>query len=119
MKNSQVIVRRLDDVAAVPCPCGESTRLLTRRDGTPLGLHVTRITDGDCHYHMHTDEVYYITEGQGHLEAGEDTIALSPGTVVYIPAGVRHRGEGDFTAVIITLPAFDPEDEFIIAPEDG
>jgi hypothetical protein len=44
-------VRRLADAPTVPCPCGQSTRPMTRADTPVCNLHVTAITDSVRHYH--------------------------------------------------------------------
>src|SRR3954471_10871891 len=54
------LVRRVADAPTVPCPCGDSTRILTAADGAPASLHVTSIRDAERHYHRETTEVYYI-----------------------------------------------------------
>ncbi len=108
------VVRHLREVEPVPCPCGSSTRPLTWRDTPILNLHVTEIRDSERHYHKQTTEVYYILEGEGWLELGEETVKLEPGLVIYIPTGTPHRGYGDFKAVIVGVPAMPNDDEFFL-----
>ncbi|MEW6235396.1 MAG: cupin domain-containing protein [Candidatus Omnitrophota bacterium] len=115
---SSCVVRRVEDVEAVPCPCGASVRLLTAQNSPNLGLHVTHIKDSKKHYHKKTTEAYYILEGSGYLEAGNETIAAVPGTCVLIPKGVPHRGWGDFKTIVVCVPPFDPDDEFLISDGD-
>lgn len=98
----------------VPCPCGQSTRIVSRTDGLACNLHVTSIKDSTKHYHRQCTEVYYILEGRGKMELNEDVIEVEPGTVVYIEPHTRHRlfsAEGVQT-MIIGIPAWDPNDEF-------
>ena len=42
-------------------------------------------------------------------------LALEPGDVASIPAGVAHRG-ADILAVVVALPGFKPENEIVIGP---
>ena len=114
MKKREPILRRTEEIEAVPCPCGESRRLITRADSRNLGLHVTHICAGETHYHERTEEIYYVLEGEGFIELDGKAHEIRPGTAIYIPIGVRHRGRGDFAAVIVTHPAFDPEDEIVV-----
>ena len=114
MDKPQPIIRHRDEVAPRQVPCGESRRLITRADTPHLGVHVTHITAGELHYHERTEEVYYILEGEGVLELDGVQCKLTPGTAVWIPPGVRHRGWGDFQTLILTSPAFDPEDEIVL-----
>ncbi|MEN6642271.1 MAG: cupin domain-containing protein [Armatimonadia bacterium] len=114
MRKAAPLIRHRDSITPRSVPCGESRRLITRFDTPNLGLHVTHITSGDLHYHRQTEEIYYIVTGQGTLELDGEQVAVSPGTTVYIPPGVRHRGSGDFEAIIVTSPAFDPDDEVLV-----
>ena len=108
------VVRHYDDVEAVPCPCGQSTRIITGDDGAAMSAHVTHITHGAAHFHEIADEMYYIIEGEGHMELDGETHQVRPGTAIYIPPGVTHRGWGDFKALIVVNPAFDPDDEIVV-----
>jgi mannose-6-phosphate isomerase-like protein (cupin superfamily) len=108
------IVHHRDTAQQVVCSaCGKSTRILTRADGQEtVNLHVTHILDSKRHYHRKCNEVYYILEGAGKMELDGETVELTPGTTIYIPAGVRHRGWGDFTTIVIGTPAFEENDEY-------
>ncbi len=110
----QPVVRHRDEVEPVPCPCGWSTRIITADDGAAMSAHVTHITQGAAHFHEITDEMYYIIEGEGYLELDGRTYPVRPGLAIYIPAGVTHRGWGDFKALIVVNPAFDPDDEIVV-----
>lgn len=109
--------RHVGEVEPTPCPCGESRRVFTRDDGPLANLHVTTFHDSEAHYHKDATEFYYILEGQGTLEVGGDELELSPGLMVRIDPGTVHRGRGDFKALIVGVPAWDPEDEHF--PEDA
>jgi len=113
-KPAKWIVRHRDNARAVVCSaCGESTRILTRADGQDVvNFHVTHILESKRHYHKKCNEVYYILEGSGKMELDGETVELTPGTTVYIPAGVRHRGYGDFKTVVVGTPAFEEADEY-------
>lgn len=108
------LVRHLETAPTVPCPCGESTRILTRADGPACNLHVTFIRDSVRHYHKNCTEVYYILEGSGKMELNGDWVEVSPGTVVFLDPGTRHRlvsAEGVRT-IVFGMPALDPSDEY-------
>lgn len=108
------LVRRTADAPTVPCPCGDSTRVLTAADGAPLSLHVTSIRDAVRHYHRDTTEVYYILSGRGKMELNDEWVELEPGTVLWIEPGTRHRllSETGVKTIVVALPAFNPADEF-------
>lgn len=110
----KVIVRRVEEVEPVACPCGESRRLVTRSDGTVAGLHVTHVHEASAHYHKETTEFYYVLSGSGAVELDGERVDVRPGTAVVIPPGVTHRGLGDFETVVFCVPAFDAADEFVV-----
>jgi len=114
---SQPLIRHVNDITPVDCPCGQSRRVITRDQSPHVGLHVTHITCGDLHLHRHTEEIYYILSGEGVIELDGVEHALTPGTTVHIPPGVKHRGWGDFETIVVTCPAFDPADEIVITEE--
>lgn len=107
-------VRRLAEAPTVPCPCGQSTRLLTRADGPLANVHVTEIRDAARHYHRHCTEIYYVLEGTGRLELGGDVVDVEPGTLVVIEPMTPHRlvSEGGVRTMVIGFPALDPDDEY-------
>ena len=107
-------VRRLEDAPTVPCPCGESTRPMTRDDTPVCNLHVTFIKDSVKHYHKDCTEVYYILEGRGKLEMNDDVVDIEPNMVVYIEPYTWHRlvsPEGVKT-IVFGVPALNPDDEY-------
>ena len=108
------IVRHVDDTEPARSACGSSRRVLTRHDGVALGLHVVHITAAERHYHVRTTEVYHILAGAGTLAVGRERFELSPGVTIYVPAGLEHAGAGDFTAIVICAPPFDPEDQIVV-----
>ena len=111
------LARHLADVEPTPCPCGQSCRIFTRADGPLANIHVTSIRDSRPHFHNHCTEFYYILEGHGVLEIDGDELPLTPGLLVRIDPQAVHRGRGDFKALIIGTPAWDPDDESF--PDDS
>ena len=111
-KGKGYMVRHVDEVVAVPCSCGSSTRIIQRQDTPVANLHVTHITDSQKHYHKACTEYYYILEGTGHMELGDDVVEINPGTTIVIEKGTPHRGYGNFKALILGIPAWDHTDEF-------
>ena len=113
------LVRRLQDAPTVPCPCGESTRPLTAADTPVCNLHVTHITDSEKHYHKQCTEVYYILEGRGRMELGNDVIDVEPGMVIYIEPYTAHRLWGDVRTIVFGVPAIEHTDEFFVREAAG
>jgi mannose-6-phosphate isomerase-like protein (cupin superfamily) len=107
-------VRRPEHAPTVPCPCGQSTRIVTAADGLGCSFHITEITDSVRHYHRKTAEVYYILEGSGRMELDGEIVEVAPGTVITIAPGTRHRlmSETGVRTIVFGTPAFDPDDEY-------
>ncbi len=107
-------VRRAADAPTVPCPCGQSTRMVTAADGLGCSFHVTEIRDSVRHYHRKSAEVYYILAGTGRIELDGESVAVEPGMVVTIEPGTRHRlvSPGGVRTIVVSVPPFDPEDEY-------
>ena len=107
-------IRHQSDAPTVPCPCGESTRILTATDGGPCSLHVTSIRDSARHYHRETSEVYYILEGKGRIELNGDWHDIQPGSVIHIEPETRHRvvSEAGLKTIVVALPPFRESDEY-------
>jgi len=43
------------------------------------------------HYHPRTEEIYYILEGFGRMQVGEEVRDVGPGDAIAIPPGSRHQ----------------------------
>ncbi len=113
-REQQPIIRHLSEVEPQRSPCGSSRRVLTRDDGVAIGAHVVSINAAESHYHKRTTEIYHVLEGEGVLRVGEKSCDLEPGLTVYVPSGMPHGGEGQFTALVIIVPPFDPDDQIVV-----
>jgi mannose-6-phosphate isomerase-like protein (cupin superfamily) len=54
------------------------------------------------------DEVYYIVQGQGQIQVGEEHTAVGPGSIVFVAANVEHRFHTiieDLTILVFFAPA--------------
>ena len=108
------LIRRLEEAPTFPCPCGQSTRPLTRADTPLCNLHVTFITDSVQHYHKQCTEIYYILEGECKMELNGAEVEVSPGTLIYIEPYTRHRlvSRQGVRTIVFGTPALDPADEY-------
>ena len=70
------------------------------------------------HYHVHTEEIYYILSGQGRMRIGEETSAVEPGDAIAIPPGKEHEitNTGNETLVFLCCcaPAYEHEDTVLV-----
>jgi len=60
------------------------------------------------HIHETAEEAIYILEGSGRMHVGDSVEAITPGTAVYIPAGVEHSVENTGEKPIKLVYAFSP-----------
>ncbi len=111
----EYLVRRPQDVAPVPCPCGEARRIITAEHNEHVSIHRVKICgEAKKHYHRRLTEYYVILEGTGEIELGDDKVPVEPGAVIMIPAGTAHALRGEFEIINIVSPPFDPEDEHLV-----
>ena len=76
-------------------------------------LHLVDIQeDSRTHYHKRMTEIYYVLEGEGHLEMDGELIPVKPMTAVLIKPGCRHRAVGKLKILNVPIPAFDESDEW-------
>jgi mannose-6-phosphate isomerase-like protein (cupin superfamily) len=102
-------------VDPVRCPCGWARRAFGEASDGVASMHVVEIeADSETHYHKRTTEFYYVLEGTGHLELDGEEIPLRPGVAAMIRPGCRHRAVGKLRILNIPVPAFDPEDEYLV-----
>lgn len=111
MKNYRV--SQLDEIDAVACPCGQTRRAFAADDNPVATIHMVDISkDSRAHYHKKLTEIYLVLEGEGHMELDGDIVPLRPMTAVFIKPGCRHRAVGPLRIVNVSVPAFDPHDEW-------
>ena len=83
--------------------CGQIRPLIGEHDGA-AEVHHVEIQDAKLHYHEHTDEFYYVIDGQGRMILDDEEIDLHQGVVVYVPRGVRHKAVGKLTVLTVCIP---------------
>jgi mannose-6-phosphate isomerase-like protein (cupin superfamily) len=106
------VIARLDEIEPVPCPCGMSRRAFVDPSNTVATLHVVDISeDARAHYHERLTEIYYVLEGEGHIELDGEMVPVRPGSAVLIFPGTRHRAVGKLKVLNVPVPAFDAADE--------
>ncbi|MBN1997739.1 cupin domain-containing protein [candidate division KSB1 bacterium] len=106
------IIRHVNDIPPVDCPCGKSRRIITCNDTSRFSVHRTDIEDARSHYHKTLTEIYYILQGEGQMVLDNFTINIRPGHCVVIPPGVRHFATEGIQTIIVSIPSFNPADEY-------
>ena len=101
---AKFIRRDISDVKPWIETCGLIRPLIEESHGAAAEVHHLEITDAKLHYHVRTDEIYYILGGHGRMALDDSEIELHEGVVVYVPRGVKHRAWGDLKALVICIP---------------
>ena len=105
-------IERLSEKDAVRCPCGLARRAFADDADGPASIHVVDISgDSEAHYHKHHTEIYYVLDGEGHVELDGEKVPVGPGTAILMEPGCRHRAVGALQVLNICIPPFDPRDE--------
>jgi mannose-6-phosphate isomerase-like protein (cupin superfamily) len=70
------------------------------------------------HYHPQTEEIYYILEGRGRMQIGDEVEIVEPGDAIAIPPGAIHtiQNVGDVTLKFLCCcaPAYEHEDTVMV-----
>lgn len=103
----------IPSLAPTRCPCGMTRRAFVDDPDRIVSLHVVDIQDdAKTHYHKKLTEVYYILDGEGHMELNGERHPVRPGTSILIKPGCRHRAVGQLKIINVVVPPFDPDDEW-------
>ena|ERR1051326_7211962 len=107
------LIAQLDQLPAVPCPCGSARRAFAGVEGHAASVHVVEIRqDSRAHYHRKMTEIYVVLEGEGEIELDGARVPVRPLTAIYIKPGCRHRAIGKLRILNLPVPAFDETDEW-------
>ncbi len=104
------------EIPGVPCPCGSARRGFAEVADFPATVHITEIsTDAKLHYHKKLTETYYFLEcgDDAQMQLNEEFVNVHPGMCIMIRPGTRHRAVGQMKVLIVVLPKFDPQDEWL------
>ncbi len=101
---ARYLVRHPDEVEPWQETCGMIRPLITERDDAAAEVHHVTIEDAKLHYHEKTDEIYYVIDGRGTMVLDDDLVILVPGSVVYVPRGVKHKAVGPLKILTVCIP---------------
>lgn len=112
-KEKNYLAAQLEDLPTIQCPCGLTRRAFTEDPDQTASFHLLDVkVDAELHYHKKITEIYFILEGEGHLELDGEMFPVKPMSAVMIKPGTRHRAVGKMRIAIVAMPTFDPEDEW-------
>jgi mannose-6-phosphate isomerase-like protein (cupin superfamily) len=116
-------IKNLGEVAAFITKDGSEIReLLAQRNSaiSNQSLAEARLASGAStqeHYHVKTEEIYYITHGTGRIRIDEEVRDVAPGDVIAILPGRRHKlwntGQDVLRLLCCCAPAYQHEDTVI------
>jgi len=116
-------IKNLGEVASFITKDGSEIReLLAHRNSVirHQSLAEARVPEGAStqeHYHLKTEEIYYITHGQGKIRIDDETRAIRPGDAIAIPPGRRHKlwntGAEVLRLLCCCAPAYEHDDTII------
>jgi mannose-6-phosphate isomerase-like protein (cupin superfamily) len=117
-------IHNIDRVPAFTTKDGSEIReLLAHRNSCirKQSLAEARVAPGQktaAHLHNATEEIYYILEGTGEMQIGEELRRAGPGDAIAIPPGMVHtiRNVGDVTLRFLCCcaPAYEHEDTVLV-----
>ncbi|MCP5517022.1 MAG: cupin domain-containing protein [Verrucomicrobiales bacterium] len=119
-------VRNLAEVPAFTTKDGSEIReLLAHRNSVirRQSLAEARLAPGAStqeHYHPRTEEIYYITAGQGRIRIDGEEREVRPGDAIAIPPGCRHKlwntGSETLRLLCCCAPPYEHEDTVMVEP---
>jgi mannose-6-phosphate isomerase-like protein (cupin superfamily) len=72
----------------------------------------------DEHYHMESEEIYYIVRGSGLMMIGDEQRDVSEGDGIVIEPGMKHKiwtkGDNDLVFLCCCSPAYTHDDTVIV-----
>lgn len=81
----------------------------------PAGARVGR------HYHVETEELYYILDGTGEMQIDDETREVATGDCILIPRGcthsLRNTGAGAMRLLLVCGPAYSIADHHFVKDE--
>ena len=65
------------------------------------GIIVLHPGEDDTQEPHSADELYYVIEGSGHMEVGKSRKAVKKGSIIFVPAGLRHKFCGNKEDLVV------------------
>ncbi|MFZ0828383.1 MAG: cupin domain-containing protein [Verrucomicrobiia bacterium] len=116
-------IKHLEAVASFITKDGSEIReLLAHRNSVirQQSLAEARLPAGAStqeHYHVLTEEIYFLTHGTGRIRIDGETMDVQAGDAIAIPPGCRHKlwntGAGPLRLLCCCAPAYEHSDTII------
>lgn len=118
-------IRNIHQVPAFITQDGSEIRELLAHRNSCLrkqSLAEARLAPGQSttpHYHPVVEEIYYILQGTGRMQIGNEVTEVGPGDAIAIPPGAIHTIENNGAAILLFLcccaPGYEPTDTVLVA----
>ena len=98
----------LDDLRQARAQAGRAYLEFLRVPALSMGLYELPAGGVDPQQPHTEDEVYYVARGAGQIRVGDEDRAVTPGSVVFVAAGVAHRFHSiteDLAILVFFAPA--------------
>lgn len=122
-------IKNLNEVASFTTKDGSEIRELLAHRNSAIrhqSLAEARLPAGSGtqeHYHVRTEEIYYITHGTGRIRIDGETRDVKPGDAIAIPPGRRHKlwntGKETLRLLCCCAPAYEHEDTVMTEAGEG
>lgn len=116
-------LKNLDEVSPFTTKDGSEIRELLAHRNSAIrnqSLAEARLPVGGStqeHYHVKTEEIYYITHGTGRMRIDGEIHEVRPGDAIAIPPGRKHKlwntGNETMRLLCCCAPAYEHEDTII------
>lgn len=99
------------DVAALQerrAASGQRYHEFLRVPAMSAGLYELVAGSTDPQQPHNQDEIYYVVQGRGQIQVGDEIRPVQPGSIIYVAAGVPHRFqniEADLSVLVVFAPA--------------
>ena len=113
----------LDQVPAFETKDGSEIRELLAHRNSAIrnqSLAEARLAVGQAtteHYHVKTEEIYYILSGTAEMTLGTEMRPVGPGDAIAIPPGLRHTirntSPGELVFLCTCAPGYEHSDTFL------
>ena len=120
-------IKQLDEVPAFITKDGSEIRELLAHRNSAIrnqSLAEARIPAGGStveHYHIRTEEIYFITHGSGRIRIEGEMHEVRPGDAIAIPPGRRHKlwntGREPLRLLCACAPAYEHADTVLTEEE--
>ena len=116
------LITHASEGVKVPDICGLAIELVNEEISNSTNMSLALIiidsnASSQQHYHIKTEEIYYILDGEALIEIGGQATRVGKGHSIFIPVGKIHKitniGKEPLRFISVDSPIFDQDDVFI------